>query len=525
MKLKLSIALSLLVLSSTQSADAFTPTKGTVGINLAEFYSSGAQIPFIDVFKQSSPWASNTSSPINVDANGWVKSLNLASGSTPAQFAEATIFAWGSGHYPAGIYKLTYEGSGTLAVYGVGTKVIATSPGEIDIQVTPSAGASNGINIVESYLDPNNPITNIQVLLPGYDAVPSDNPFNPAFLATIEPFDILRFIGWTNVNGATTTSWSQKRPVTYATQATNPGTVHSQAGVSLEYQIQLANLLHKDPWFLIPIAADDEFVTNMATLVKQTLDPTLHPYVELSNEVWNAQFPDAAYVQAQGKGLDPIPLNAGEKWYTQRAIDMFALWYTVYGTDASQMVRVLSGAYPLPGLTAVQLGYKNAYQHIDVFAIAPYIQPILGDAATVLGMTSAEIIALAQQAVNGNTPGVVTMRDFISYHTEQTRKYKVPIISYEGGPGIAAAWIPGATAAQQQALAAKLNSISESAAMASVYKSLLNSWFEMGGTSFNHFYDCGDPGLLGDFGLINYQSQSLATSARFNMLKQFVPVQ
>lgn len=42
----------------------------------------------------------------------------------------------------------------------------------------------------------------------------------------------------------------------------------------------------KDIWINIPHAADDEYVTNLAKLIKDKLDPSLKVYVEYSNEVW-----------------------------------------------------------------------------------------------------------------------------------------------------------------------------------------------------------------------------------------------
>lgn len=33
--------------------------------------------------------------------------------------------------------------------------------------------------------------------------------------------------------------------------------------------------------------ADDDYVTNLAVLIKQNLNPNLNAYIEYSNEVWN----------------------------------------------------------------------------------------------------------------------------------------------------------------------------------------------------------------------------------------------
>ena len=67
------------------------------------------------------------------------------------------------------------------------------------------------------------------------------------------------------------------------------GTVSIQIipGVSLEYQIALVNTLNVNAWFNIPHLADDDYIQNMALLIRDTLNPSLKAYIEYSNEIWN----------------------------------------------------------------------------------------------------------------------------------------------------------------------------------------------------------------------------------------------
>ena len=48
-------------------------------------------------------------------------------------------------------------------------------------------------------------------------------------------------------------------------------------------------------WINIPGHADDDYVINLAKLLKATVDPTLFIYYEYANEVWNWQFEVATY--------------------------------------------------------------------------------------------------------------------------------------------------------------------------------------------------------------------------------------
>ena len=64
------------------------------------------------------------------------------------------------------------------------------------------------------------------------------------------------------------TTWSTRMLQNFHTQA-------SSKGASIEYAIQLSNIMGANPWFNQPHAADDDFIRQFATLVKNTLRPDL----------------------------------------------------------------------------------------------------------------------------------------------------------------------------------------------------------------------------------------------------------
>src|SRR5205823_4093483 len=57
---------------------------------------------------------------------------------------------------------------------------------------------------------------------------------------------------------------------------------------------QLANQTGKDLWVNVPVGATDDYVRQLATLLKNSLNPGRAVYVEFSNEVWNGQFGQTA---------------------------------------------------------------------------------------------------------------------------------------------------------------------------------------------------------------------------------------
>lgn len=517
---QLGLIAAVLLLGAIYSTPAVAarPAPGAIGINLGALVSWGEQIPFVDVFKMSSPWTLHSDTSFSkqaapaLDANGWVAHLE------PGEYAETTIFTGSTGHYPSGQYTLTYQGKGTLTVSGAGVTVIDSAPGRILLQVEaqPVSVRNNGIQIRETNFDPAAPIRNIHLLLPGYAAEPRGNPFNPSFLAVLRPFKVIRFIGWSHASRSDTSTWSDERPITFATQASPAATIQKLSGVSLEYQIQLANLLHADPWFLVPLKADDDFLRRMAELVHERLDPSLHPYVELSNEIWNTYFPESAYVRDMGQklALDSDPAKAGAKWYVGRALHVFDVWSGVFGSDAARIVRVLAGTFFLPPMTDLELSYQDAYKHVDVFAIGMYILPkFLNDPDTLSRMTTSEVLDGVQSEVTGK------MRDFSGYHLGFTKKYGVDLVAYEGGPHL---WAQHISPELLPHVLQVLREATESPRMASSYRAMLDQWFASGGSLFNHFNDCSPPGQWGDFGLVEYQSQDVKTSELFQMFSSYI---
>ena len=59
------------------------------------------------------------------------------------------------------------------------------------------------------------------------------------------------------------------------------------AQIPFEVIVQLANEVGADPWFNIPLKANDDYVRELASYVDEHLDDGLVAKFELSNEVWN----------------------------------------------------------------------------------------------------------------------------------------------------------------------------------------------------------------------------------------------
>ena len=106
-------------------------------------------------------------------------------------------------------------------------------------------------------------------------------------------------------------------------------------GVPWEVEIQLANAVGADPWFSIPHIADNNYITQLATLAHNTLNKSQQVYVEFSNEVWNGGFRQYTYAVTQGKAMWPgkgiNDFDYNRNWFGVRTAQMCDIWKSVVG--------------------------------------------------------------------------------------------------------------------------------------------------------------------------------------------------
>ena len=186
--------------------------------------------------------------------------------------------------YYKGEYVLLYDGQGSVTFGGVQVKVV-----EGRNHLIFSGNFTNQwVNITSSVLGKH--IRNIRIIpveyLQNEDGVPV---FRGDFIEGLRPFHALRFMDTGYTNDSNVSLWSQRTAKTWHTQG---GT----KGVALEYMIDLANQLQADPWFCIPHKATDEYITQMASLIKSKLYPNRKVYIEFSNEMWNWIFKQSVYI-------------------------------------------------------------------------------------------------------------------------------------------------------------------------------------------------------------------------------------
>jgi hypothetical protein len=328
------LSASLWAPASAASAANLQKTAGTapdrVALELGDFAQGTSGVVFVDAMKQASPWSASGS--LALDRLGNV--TELAHG----QVAETTVFAPGT-HYPAGDYTLLYSGTATWGV--VGGTIVAQSSGRATVRV--AAGAATGLRLrllsTEALGERGTGkyAHDVRLVLPGFERTYATQPFAPDFLRSLGHVQLLRFATWMRAN-------------TYAASAPWPGRPATQRftqaagdGIAPEYMIALANATGADPWFTLPVGATNFYAYAFAQLVREQLDPRLHPVFEYGDEVWRAGSPANGWARMAGANyrLAADANDAASAWYGQRSAQVLELVRQGFGADARRITAVV----------------------------------------------------------------------------------------------------------------------------------------------------------------------------------------
>jgi hypothetical protein len=308
---------------------------GKIGIGIGD----GRALFLTDAARTFREWRSfgvNQAAPL--DEQGW-----------PATDAWTVIFdyrptnAW---NFPAqfiddperyqvnvfGTYLVSFNGSADLTAGGVATvsNIVYdpdsnTTTAEVNVlraEITPTNNGSgllilnfrNTRRTPESSL--NSGITNLRVLRPGVSRE-STQVLTSAFISALRPFSVVRFMDFLETNHrifygtGDWIDWADRRKVTDATQESTDQTF----GYAWEYVALIGNLSNRDLWINIPAEASDEYITELARLMRDRINPDLNLYLEYSNEVWNFGF--GQYVWNKAAARDEVCDNYAAPFTTQ----------------------------------------------------------------------------------------------------------------------------------------------------------------------------------------------------------------
>ena len=453
--------------STTQSVNInVTPLTGTagskLGINLSWVNDWGNRdLTFVDVMKIARgfatvavPW-DPTKYPAPTDANGWPTTdfgvVFLSNASDPLNRPLNATF-------PSmfGTYKLSFTGQATVRGYNccqVNNKVYnaATNTTTADIVVGPA-----DTSMTLTFTNTNNGVQNLQLFRPGYP-IDTTQVFTTEFLNAIAPFSTLRFLEPLLTNNNHGSKWDARKLKSDPTQ-------NDLRGIAWEYVIDLANATNKDIWITIPDQIDlndptsNNYITQLATLIKGSLHDGIHVYVEYSNETWNGGFTQswtniAAAIADVNSGTDTTLNydNFNNQWYwgfrraAHQTLKVSQLFAEVFGPAAiNTTIRpVYMSQYVQPIIMEDILRYLKT----NFGAPNKYLYGIGGAPYYATAQTSftdaSSLLSALQIGLNQITPGAAPLPAYNGdlVYTGITNKnianyYGLKTLMYEGGPDL-----------------------------------------------------------------------------------------
>ncbi len=527
-----------------QAAAGAAPDHSQLGIGLASVADWSTEQPFLDVMKTARPWLGHKPGTYGgmeyeelvaggyLDSDGWPLKMPRALSSIGTMILtdmpEAAISLKGR-------YRLTYDGIGVIEVAGRAQNV-RYGKGEVTFDYTPGR---DGVDVRVQRINMSDPPRNIRVVkLDNAARLDSGAMFNPAWTSRIGGFRVLRFMDWIETNNSTLAAWAD-RP--------KPGDFSYAQGVPVEVMVALANELEIDPWFNMPHLADDDYMRRFASYVRDNLDPELRVYVEFSNEVWNWQFDQARWAEAQAQAR----WGKTDKWmqfYGLRAAEVADIWSQEFGPrHRARLINVISSQTGWMGLEAEALdaplaqadGRAAPANSFDAYAVTGYFGGILGsddrgmivkgwleeglqqalaDAKSkgLTGEAAQNHIAahrfdhattlagrdLLGGSVSGNADD--TVADLIDrvwpHHAAVAQAWGLDLIMYEGGSHIVGL---GAQIDDPE-LTAFFHHLNYAPEMGGLYTALLAGWQAVGGQLFMAYSDVYAPTKWGSWGALRH---------------------
>ena len=363
-------------------------------------------------------------------------------------------------YYPNTIHPLLNPGDEISVRFKGPSSAIATSDGNdacswTNIQPnTPSVGYTTAKVKLNSPQSGNGfqfafygRITEIQIIRPG-GVFDDDRLLTDEYVNHAKHWKCFRFMGLSGVNSNEDQTWAKrldkKAPISinnfqwgltknsrYDEDNIPEGNeVGWQRGTSWEDQIDICNYLNIDMWINVPIMADDNYIKELALLLKQRLKPSLNVNVEIGNEIWNFGAPFMSYYMHKQVLADEW---AGTVGYGDRNEKI-----KIYGGDNCPDCNI-----PADGITNYTAGGHNGYEaqqrwqarrlkeYAEQFATVFGWRDNGGDVGNRIRMVLCGQIAYSTNGMAWNIgPGIEFLKNAYGHNAPRKYLYAVGITSY-----------------------------------------------------------------------------------------------
>lgn len=250
-----------------------------LGTNLGGVVDWQTDLPFTNHLRHRRPWALNGSYAVSIARDVDGNPTSLKAGETANGYVFTTMRR-------PGIYILKYKGT-KPSIVGATEGNTTSASGLFSTAYTVPASGNVSINVTAND-------TKLISLVASTDDETQE--FHPDFVKRLGKYGVVRFMDWqqTNVLRTNLDADFLDAAGSYANyQEKGP---YMGGSVPLPVMIRLANKANVNPWFCIPVNADATYITKFVQMVAANLKSNLKAYFEHSNEVWNGQFPQSAYM-------------------------------------------------------------------------------------------------------------------------------------------------------------------------------------------------------------------------------------
>ena len=385
--------------------------------------------------------------------------------------------------------------------------------------------------------------------------------FNPDYLSFLRQFKVIRMMNLTEsshgrsscvvtVDGVTEIDkdcvneiikWDDRSKIEDAVWGGSARTPHiKRNGVPVEVVVSLANTLNRDMWVNMPHSANDEYIFKFAEYVSQNLSDNLKTYIEYSNETWNPGFVGHFYVEQKGidKGYNTVPQEfdgyrdeeyfARLRYYSRRAVEMFAIWKTAFNGSNSRLVRVLGTNQGDKVLSEQMIKYvgKGA---IDAIAMAPYFFGCIEKAGSCQDALKAlkdaktvdDVFDIIDQDKQIDPSGLSGTISKIKLQAQITSKYDLQLLTYEGGQHLTTSVMGrlGLNEEEKATFRALFKKVNRDSRMKQYYEDLLMAWKNTkneGATLFTLYTLPQTYYRYGNWGLKEHLNKSREESPKFD---------
>jgi hypothetical protein len=317
---------------------------------------------------------------------------------------------------------------------------------------------------------------------------------------------------WMSTNGNPMTSWVERTTPNSYTQTRDEG-------VAYEHMIDLSNRLSKDAWVCVPHAANDQFITQLARLLRDNLNPNLKIYIEYSNEVWNGIFPQNQYAADQGNllGYGGQPWDRAWKYTAKRSADVFQIFENEF-TDDSRFVKVIPTQAANSWVTNYIMErfseplYNPTGVQADAIAVAPYYGGVADDFVNANTYTTCSVSDILD-SMEYSLPESYNWMDDNQIVADS---FNVDLIAYEGGQHLVTY-----QQANDTAWVNKLKATQRDARIQNQYCDYFSHWYDTTQAGlFCHFSSHGNWGRYGFWGTKEHYNDTL--SPKYIALQQCV---